>query len=240
MHHASFGWRNVPVRAALEEALDYPLFVVNTAHALGQAEMWLGAGRGARDAVVTLWGTGVGAAIFTGGALYRGVGSSAGEWGHTCVVVEGDRCRCGAHGCLEAYVGAEALLRQWHEAEPDLDTEEEDLARLVRAAATSDSAAHVLERAATYFGAATANLVNLFNPERIVIGGWAGMLLGPSLLGRIDSVMRTQALELPADRVTIELAQLGDDVIALGAATLVVDEVLTAGGRPAVIAKLSR
>src|SRR5437867_10286969 len=73
--------------------------------------MWLGAGRGYRHALVTLWATGIGAAIFVDGSLYYGAASSAGEWGHTNVVVGGERCRCGAAGCLEAAIGAEALLR---------------------------------------------------------------------------------------------------------------------------------
>jgi predicted NBD/HSP70 family sugar kinase len=72
----------------------------------------------ARRAIVTLWGTGVGAAIFAGGALYGGVASSAGEWGHASIAVGGKGCRCGAAGCLEAYIGAEGLLEEWRKADP--------------------------------------------------------------------------------------------------------------------------
>src|SRR5882724_8005384 len=141
----SIGWQAVPVAALLRDRVDLPLFVENGAKTLGQAEMWLGAGRGARHAVVTLWGTGVGAAIFADGTLYRGAASSAGEWGHTSVVVGGKSCRCGAAGCLEAYIGAEALLREWARADdavslPSVFDQEEWLDRLVEASTTSDAA----------------------------------------------------------------------------------------------------
>src|SRR5882762_993337 len=233
----SIGWQGVPVARLLRERVDLPLFVENGAKTLGQAEMWLGAGRGVRHAVVTLWGTGVGAAIFADGVLYRGAASSAGEWGHTSVVVGGKNCRCGAAGCLEAYIGAEALLREWARADdavslPAVFEQEEWLDRLVEASSSSDSASLVLDRTATYFGTSVANLVNLFNPERIVVGGWVGLKLGPQLLPKIRSVIAAQALEYSATRVTVELGQLGDDAVALGASTLVVEALLASGGRP--------
>jgi predicted NBD/HSP70 family sugar kinase len=233
----SIGWRAVPVAQLLRDRVDLPLFVENGAKTLGQAEMWLGAGRGARHAVVTLWGTGVGAAIFADGVLYRGAASSAGEWGHTSVVVGGKNCRCGAAGCLEAYIGAEALLREWARADdavslPPVFEQEEWLDRLVESSSSSDSASLLLDRTATYFGTAAANLVNLFNPERIIVGGWVGLKLGSLLLPKIRAVLAAQALEYSATRVTVELGQLGNDAVALGASTLVVEELLASGGRP--------
>jgi predicted NBD/HSP70 family sugar kinase len=233
----SIGWQAVPVARLLRERVELPLFVENGAKTLGQAEMWLGAGRGARHAVVTLWGTGVGAAIFADGVLYRGAASSAGEWGHTSVVVGGKNCRCGAAGCLEAYIGAEALLREWARADdavslPPVFEQEEWLDRLVESSSSSDSASLLLDRTATYFGTAAANLVNLFNPERIIVGGWVGLKLGSLLLPKIRAVLAAQALDYSATRVTVELGQLGNDAVALGASTLVVEELLASGGRP--------
>ena len=232
----SIGWQEVPVARLLRERIDLPLFIENGAKTLGQAEMWFGAGRGTRHAVVTLWGTGVGAAIFADGVLYQGAASSAGEWGHTSSVVGGKNCRCGAAGCLEAYIGAEALLREWARADeavslPSVFDQEEWLDRLVEASSTSDAASLLLDRTATYFGTAAANLVNLFNPERIVVGGWAGLKLGPVLLPKIRAVLAAQALDYSATRVTVELGQLGNDAVALGASTLVIEELLASGGR---------
>jgi predicted NBD/HSP70 family sugar kinase len=237
VHAPSIGWAAVPLARLLREQVELPVFVENGAKTLGQAEMWLGAGRGAEHAIVTLWGTGVGAAIFTSGSLYRGVASSAGEWGHTCIVVGGERCRCGATGCLEAYIGAEALVQAWAREDdavslPAEYEQEEWIDRLLSAVSSSDAAAQVLDRTATYFGAAAANLANLFNPERIILGGWVGLKLGPSLLPRIREALATQALEYPASRVSVELGELGPDAVALGASTVVVEELLASGGRP--------
>jgi predicted NBD/HSP70 family sugar kinase len=245
VHAPSIGWRAVPLAQLLSAEVELPLFIENGAKTLGQAEMWLGAGRGTEHAVVTLWGTGVGAAIFAEGVLYRGAASSAGEWGHTSIVVGGKNCRCGASGCLEAYIGAEALLREWAHADDaislpaDFD-QEEWLERLLEVAFSSEAAALLLDRTATYFGTAAADLVNLFNPERIIIAGWVGLKLGPLLLPKIRAVLAAQALDYPATRATVELGQLGHDAVALGASTLVVEELLAAGGRPPALMRSAR
>jgi len=240
VHAPNIGWEAVPLEALMRERVGLPVFADNGAKTLGQAEMWLGAGRGVRHAVVTLWGTGVGAAIFTDGALYRGAASSAGEWGHTSIVAGGARCRCGAQGCLEAYIGASPLLEAWRRADrratppPDPDAEEW-VEQLLEAAKTRKAAAAVLDQAATYFGVAAANLANLFNPERIIVGGWLGLKLAPALLPRIREVVGVQALEYPASRVSVELGRLGPDAVALGASTLVVEALLAGGGSLAAL-----
>jgi predicted NBD/HSP70 family sugar kinase len=237
VHAPNIGWSDVPLERLARERLGLPVLADNGAKTLGQAEMWRGAGRGSQHAVVTLWGTGVGAAIFTDGTLYRGVTSSAGEWGHASVVVDGKRCRCGADGCLEAYIGAAALLAQWQGADANApvpqDPDAEDWAdQLLDAAPSNPAARAVLDSAANYFGVAAANLANLFNPERIVVGGWLGIKLGPRLLDRIREVVEKQALAYPARDVSVELGQLGPDAVALGASTLVVERLLASGGAP--------
>ena len=236
VHAPSVGWKAVPLGALFRDRIDLPLYIENGAKTLGRGEMWLGAGRGYKDAVVTLWATGVGAAIFTDGSLYHGAASSAGEWGHTNVVVGGSACRCGAFGCLEAYLGATALLRDWERADSSVSLpaeldQTEWIDRLLHAASSSRAAAAVLDRAATCFGTAAANLVNLFNPELIVIGGWVGRTLGPRLLPAIRAVIAAQALDYSATRVSVELGRLGNDAVALGASTLVIEELLAGGGR---------
>ena len=232
----SLGWEKIPLLQLLQNALPAPVLLDNGAKTMGRAEMWFGAGRGARDVAVVLLGTGVGAAFFNDGALYRGATSSAGEWGHTCVVVGGRRCRCGADGCLEAYVGAGAILARWAEGSrgksPEPNDEHRQIRDLLLAARRSKSAASVLDETATFLGAGIGNLVNLFNPERIVIGGWVGHLLGPELLPQIRKAAAAQALRYPFSHVSIEMGRLGTDAVALGAATLVVERFLAAGGRP--------
>ena len=235
VHAPNIGWADVPLSGLLSEALAMPVFIDNCAKTFGQAEMWFGAGRGARDAVVTLLGTGIGAAIFTRGQVFRGVSSSAGEWGHTCIVVNGRRCRCGGRGCVEAYVGAYALVEQWTDgsgAKSGATDEEALIDELIHAAEKEADATKILDEAAEAVGVGFSNLVNLFNPERIIIGGWLGLRLGPLLLPRIKEVLSEQALAYPSARVSIQLSELGRDAVALGASTLVLDDLVSRGGKP--------
>ncbi|KAB1917291.1 ROK family transcriptional regulator [Micromonospora noduli] len=233
VHAQALGWDGVPLERLIGAGTDLPLHIDNGAKTLGQAEMWFGAGRGARHAVFALVGSGVGASVVTNGATYRGASSSAGEWGHTTLVYGGRVCRCGARGCLEAYVGAEAIIDRYREARrgrpvPGED-EESQIAALVAAAETSATARRVLEDTAGYLGAGVANLINLFNPERVVLGGWAAMALG-DLLPAVREAAGRQALRQPYEQASIELCRLGVDAVALGAATLPIARFLTEGG----------
>ncbi|MGC4847006.1 ROK family protein [Micromonospora sp. DT15] len=233
VHAQALGWDRVPLERLIGAGTDLPLHIDNGAKTLGQAEMWFGAGRGARHAVFALVGSGVGASVVTNGATYRGASSSAGEWGHTTLVYGGRVCRCGARGCLEAYVGAEAIIDRYREARrgrqvPGED-EESQIAALVAGAETSATARRVLEDTAGYLGAGVANLINLFNPERVVLGGWAAMALG-DLLPAVREAAGRQALRQPYEQASIELCRLGVDAVALGAATLPIARFLTEGG----------
>ncbi|MBE1489073.1 ROK family transcriptional regulator [Plantactinospora soyae] len=234
VHAQTLGWHGVPLERLIRAEVDLPVHIDNGAKTLGQAEMWFGAGRGSRHAVFALVGSGVGAAVVTNGVMYRGVSSSAGEWGHTTLVYDGRACRCGARGCLEAYVGAEGIIDRYREARrghavPGVD-EESQINGLIEAAARSATARRVLDETAGYLGAGVANLINLFNPERVVLGGWAGVALGARLLPAIRAAAAGQALHQPYEQAAIELGQLGVDAVALGAATLPVARLLAAGG----------
>jgi predicted NBD/HSP70 family sugar kinase len=237
VHAQVIGWDAVPFEEQLRAAgVRLPLYFDNGAKTQGQGELWFGAGRGARHAVVALVGSGVGAAVITHGATYRGATSSAGEWGHTTIVYGGRLCRCGARGCLEAYVGAESVLDRYRQARggrpPTGLDEQSSLAALVAAAPRSRTAARVLDETAGYLGAGIANLINLFNPERIVLGGWAGIALGAAVLPQIRASAAAYALRRPYEQTTIELCVLGQDAVAFGAATLPVAALLAQGGDP--------
>ncbi|HET6986806.1 MAG TPA: ROK family transcriptional regulator [Kribbella sp.] len=228
----TLGWDAVPLGEMLAEGIDIPIHVDNGANMLGQAEMWFGAGRGATDAVVALVGSGVGSALVAGGSSYRGTRSSAGEWGHMTIAYGGRRCRCGADGCLEAYVGAEGVLDRYREAGGSLTAVDEEAAfvELLDSVRTSELAATIVDETIGYLAAGFANLVNLVNPERIVLGGWAGLMLGERYLPQLREVAGRHALRLPYSQVTIELCELGRDAVALGAATLPVLRLLRDGG----------
>ncbi|MGH3734671.1 MAG: ROK family transcriptional regulator [Micromonosporaceae bacterium] len=235
----TLGWEAVPLGAMLRAGIEtaagtaLPVLVDNGAKALGQAELWFGAGRGARHAVVALVGSGVGAAVIANGIGYRGAGGSAGEWGHTTVAYGGRSCRCGARGCLEAYAGAEAILDRYREANGAAapgDDEESALASVIAAADSSPVARRVIDETVSYLGVGVATLVNLLNPERIVLGGWAGVALGSRFLPQLREATAKHALRRPYADTTIELCQLGQDAVALGAATLPLARLLYEGG----------
>ncbi|MGW3098380.1 ROK family protein [Streptomyces sp. NPDC001102] len=240
VHGQTIGWDAVPLESLLRTTSRLPdsvrYFIDNGAKTLGQAEMWFGAGRGARNAIVVLFGSGVGACLVTPEVEH----GRAVEWGHLTVRVRGRRCRCGALGCLEAYAGAESLLDRWREEggrPPEGADEETALSAMLAAAypsggGTADPVAlGVLEETAEYLGAGLSDLINLFQPERILIGGWGGLQLGARFLPAVRRYATSYALRYPAEKVAIELGRLGPDAVTVGAAILPLADFFGRGGR---------
>ncbi len=219
VHGQTYDWDAVPLGKLLRAHTDLPLRFDNGAKTMGQAELWFGAGRGARNAVMVLIGSGVGASLISGGTTYQGATSSAAELGHVTVAVGGRTCRCGAAGCLEAYAGAAAILERYGRPMA-ADDQELALAELIGAADASPRAAAVLGETAEYLGAGIGTVINLFNPERVILGGWAGLLLGPRLLPEIRESARRHSLRNLFAATSVELSELGSDAVARGAATL--------------------
>ncbi|MGX4695029.1 ROK family protein [Streptomyces sp. JNUCC 63] len=246
VHGQTIGWDAVPLERLLRQSRilpeTVPYYIDNGAKTLGQAEMWFGAGRGAQSAAVVLFGSGVGACVVSDD---MGPGRAV-EWGHLTVRVRGRRCRCGAQGCLEAYAGAEALLQRWAEAggRPPAGADEETALTAMLAAAYPDpdatgagpepdaTALAVLEETAEYLGAGFSDLINLFQPERILVGGWAGLQLGRRFLDSVTAHATSYALAYPAARVRIDLGTLGPDAVTVGAAILPLADFFARGGRP--------
>ena len=232
VHGQTYGWDSVPLGRLLRQGTDLPLYFDNGAKTMGQAELWFGAGRGTRNAVVVLVGSGVGASLISDGSTYRGATSSGAEFGHITVVTGGRKCRCGSAGCLEAYAGAEAILERYGRPMAARD-QEAALAELLDAAGTSPLAAAILDETSEYLGAGIGSLINLFNPERVIIGGWAGLLLSERFLPAIREFARQHSLRHPFAATSIELGQLGPWAVALGAATLPVESFLNGALGPA-------
>lgn len=246
VHGQSVGWQAVPLGAMLRRRIGLPILVDNGAKTLGQAERWFGAARSTDNVVITLLGIGAGACIINNGEVYRGATSSAGEWGHTTVAIGGRTCRCGAQGCLEAYIGAGAVAARYADLTGRRATEgsaggsggsrpqasagglEPLIASIIEARHRDSAAARVLDETLTYLGAGIADLVNLFNPERVVVGGWLGRALSDELLPDIRAAAGRHALRLPFSHVEIVKAHLGKDAVAMGGATLPIARVLTA------------
>ena len=225
------GWRRVPLRRRLERRLGCRCAVDNDANLAALGEFAFGAGRGARCLVCLTLGTGVGGGFILDGSLVRGASGAAGEAGHMVIDPRGPRCGCGARGCLEAHVGTAALLRMGRRA---LRMGAEPLGRLTRAAGGLLTPA-LLSRAARLgdararriweefgrrLGIGVANLANLLNPDRVVLGGGvagAWPLFYPSLAGTV----RAQAMEAAVRPMRIVRARLGNRAGIVGAAVLI-------------------
>jgi len=160
---------------------------------------------------VLLVATGIGAGIIADGSLYRGAGNSAGEWGHMTLELDGRLCRCGSRGCLEAYAGAPGIIASLREMVPRSpllheNDQESTLAAIVDAARNGDfTATQVLKDTAHYLGVGIANLINLFNPQLILLGGWAGLQIGESILPELRQCVDRYALKQPLSLTRIDL-----------------------------------
>ncbi|MBQ0987007.1 ROK family transcriptional regulator [Streptomyces sp. F63] len=233
----NWDWHEVPLLSLLAGRLPHPLHLDNPLRACTVAELWFGAARDRGDAVVVNLGTGVGAGLALGGSLHRGVTNSAGEWGHTTLVLDGRPCHCGNRGCVEAYVGAPAIMRRLRELDPGSPLlhpgdQTATIAALARAAGEGDPVAVAAVReTARFLGAGIADLVNLLNPEVIVLSSWVAALLGEHLLGEVRDVVARHALARPLAGTEIVLSPVPTNPVSLGAATFALEGFLTSVGR---------
>ena len=213
--------------AALESELDWPVILENDANAAAIGELWRGAGQGYRTLICVTLGTGVGGGIVLDGKLWRGVDGSAGEIGHIGVdPFAGVPCMCGSRGCLEVYASATAIVRMTREARPSYptsilhNTEALTSEKVYQAGRAGDELAiEVFRRMGVYLGIGLASLINVLNPEIVVIGG--GLANGWDLFEKhMHQQVIERAFPIPARRVKIVRAQCGDDAGLLGAARL--------------------
>lgn len=225
-------WYNVPLADLLAPRVGMPVVVENDANAAALGEWWVGAGAGASDLIYLTVSTGIGGGIIIDDRLVHGVSGTAGEVGHMTIDVSGPPCRCGrSTGCLEALASGTAIARMAREAVSagrrtvllELaggDPGAIDAQHVEAAARAGDAvAAEIFERAATYLGVGVANLLNLLNPARVVIGGGVSKA-GALLFEPVRRVARSRAFERPGRDAEIVPAALGDDVGVIGAAAV--------------------
>lgn len=209
---------------ALGSRTGLDIYLENDANAAAIGEHWLGAGVGTRHMICVTLGTGVGGGIIVDGETLYGTDGNAGEIGHICVDRNGPPCGCGSNGCLEQYSSGTAIVRILREllpnhAESSLHSKYELTAKDVYEAGENGDLAAIeaYEIAGRYLGSAMAGIVNVFNPEMIVITGkvsaaWK-LFIGPA-----TEELSKRAFQQPAERVKIVRGTLGDDAGVLGAA----------------------
>ncbi len=228
------GWDRFPLRHYLSQEFSMPVLVENDANLGAIAERWNGAGQGYQHLAYVKIGTGIGCGLMVDGKIYRGQRGSAGEIGHITITRDGPPCRCGSYGCLESMAAAPAIINRvrlairagretsltQHSSLDDLTPQD-----IANAAYGGDKLAQeVLETAGRYIGIALANLINLFNPGIIILGGGVANV-GELILNPIWETVRSRSLLASYDQTKIVISQLGREAVAIGAATMVLQEV---------------
>ncbi|NLI01021.1 MAG: ROK family protein [Chthonomonadales bacterium] len=227
------GWEGIPVRSMFEDAFaGLPVVIENDANATAVAEWKWGAGRGARNMVYLTQGTGIGGGLILDGRLYRGTNDLAGEVGHQTILPEGPLCGCGKRGCLEALASGPAIARLARESlhyrrgqrlvELAGGRPADITARhVVEAAREGDSFSRaILEEAGTYMGIGLANIIQILNPERIVLGTIA-VHAGDLILNAIRRTVAERAWERAYSVCEIVPAALGDRAQDLAAIAII-------------------
>jgi predicted NBD/HSP70 family sugar kinase len=221
-----FGWQNVPFRNMLQTRMHIPVSIDNDVNTLTLSEKLFGVGQKIDNFLTITIGRGIGMGIVIQGELYRGKTGGAGELGHMVVNPDGPECDCGRHGCLESYASDKAMLRaardlhERGELSSVVSTQEE----LVALANSGDQVVQgILARAGTILGTQVANLINLYDPDLVIISG-EGVRNGNWLFQSMREAVACHVMSGVASDTEIRIDTWGDDAWARGAASLVLGE----------------
>ena len=225
-------WEDVALKKTLEKDLGLPVFVENDGNAavLGVYETELAAKP--QDVIGIFLGTGIGGGIIVDGKVYSGFNGAAGEVGHMVIQVGGPKCNCGSRGCFEALASRTAIFRKLTEAVadgkktilteslgPDLkDLRSGDLRKAIKKG--DKLVEQIIEEAAEYTGIAVANLINLMNPQVVVLGGGVIDALGEEMMAIVLETAKDYSLSAASKGVDILASKIGDDAGIVGAAVL--------------------
>ncbi|NIO61552.1 MAG: ROK family glucokinase [Gammaproteobacteria bacterium] len=236
------GWKDVPLRDIIEKELGRKAFLINDANAAALGELHFGAGRGTKNFIYITVSTGIGGGIIFDGKIYTGSTGTAGELGHMVINDEGPRCNCGNKGCWETLASGTALAREARhrikEGEvtsileyADSNIEKINAEAIHEAAQAGDKLANeLIAQTAYYLGVGLANLINIFNPEVIAIGGGLSNI-GDMLLEPAFREAKRRAFKQTYQAVRFDRAELGRDSGVLGAAAFALEQSRSAGLR---------
>lgn len=231
----NLGWRDVPLRDWLSAKLRMPVSVENNVRAMALGEVLFGTGNATHTLAFVYARVGVGAGLVVGGEIYRGSGAGAGEIGHTTIIPDGGvTCRCGNTGCLETLVSEPSIVRAARDlavqhsrgllADAFRNGQGTWIERILASARAGDLPTRaLLEERARYMGIALANLVNILNPEQIVMGGLFAQ--GSDLLmPTVEATVRARSFAGLGERVTLHTATFGAQAGVVGAAALALQQ----------------
>lgn len=217
------GWENIDIASPLEERLQLPVALGNDANLMGLGETMYGAGRGCTHVVFLTVGTGIGGAVIIDGKLFNGFANRGTELGHVPLIANGERCACGAVGCLERYASTAALVRRFSLLAQqqglafDEEINGELIVRLYREG--FPLAVACMDEHFYFLGRGIAGFINIFSPQRVVIGGGVSES-GAFYPERLRQVVRENVIADCALNTEIVIAELGNKAGLIGAATL--------------------
>ena len=228
--------RDLPLGKIVGDRFGVPVYLQDNARAMALGEKEFGIGRKTDNFICVNLATGIGLGIVINGELYQGAYNCAGELGHIVVEPTGPRCVCGNYGCLEVMASGLAIARQTQDAlQQGVGSSMREMVNgrlenitaktVCQAAKAGDRLAFtIIEKAADYLAIGLATLINLFNPEVIVLAGGLS-LAGDVIWEPINRRLKVHALEIPLSKVRIVFSELGEILGALGATTLVLNRI---------------
>ncbi|KMK76230.1 ROK family transcriptional regulator [Alkalihalobacillus pseudalcaliphilus] len=223
---------DVPIKSYLETKVQIPVYVENDVRAFTLGESWFGAGKGINHFICVNVGVGIGAGIIYNGELYRGSNHIAGEFGHTLIDIKGEKCSCGRIGCLETVASGKALVEYvLQEKDNDyimqqVNSSEQLTGELIFQCANQGDpcAIRILAKVGYFLGVGVTNLINLINPECIIVGGGVAKA-GGFVLEEMRRVVKDNALTNDARNTIIIESELKDEGTLIGAVTLVLNHI---------------
>jgi glucokinase len=235
IENSNLPWKNVAIKARMEEAVNIKTILKNDANAAALGEKWFGAGRTVDNMVYLTISTGIGGGAVINKELFTGVNDNACELGHTVIDPDGPLCGCGNHGCLESFASGTAIGRMAREAAEagksekilelaDNKIKDIDAVICAQAAYNGDKTAQeIFDKAAFYLGIGLGNFVNIFNTEMIVLGG--GVMKASDLfLDKALEKMNEIALPGPLEVVEVRESELGSDIGLMGAVAVAMED----------------
>ena len=232
----NFGWRDTPLREILKKKFHIPVFVDNNVNAMALAESEFGEGQGVKNFVFINVGMGIGSGVVINGELFHGESNCTGEIGHTTVDYNGPKCSCGNKGCLEVMASGPAIakraIKAVKEGEKSLiskvanyDFNQISAEVVSKAANQGDKLGrHIMEETGEYLGTGVANIINLFNPELVIVGGGVTQA-GDLIFKPLKRIAQKRAFSVSAEVAKILPVSLGKDCTVIGAAALVLKEI---------------
>lgn len=224
-----FHWENINIKQILSERLDLPIFLDNDVRVMAMGEKWSGPNREIENFIFINSGLGIGSAIVIKNELLYGRDSAAGEFGHMTIVEDGPVCSCGNNGCLESLVSINRLVSEYDPAYSSIKSYynlQRKWEEMVEKAHSGDQKAlQIINNAGEYLGTGISNLVNLINPQAIVIGGEL-IKARDIILPTIREQVKRQSLKIPGDHLQIMTATFGENSGPFGAATMVLQKLM--------------